>query len=254
MSHSLFTIAFKQACGSKGCPFCTMALHNTRRYLGTLLHEYTLAPDVHLHLAQARGFCNAHAWLFQYIAHAEQRDGMGVGILYASVIKRLLDDLREGHAGKAHRPARGHAASPLAAAALELLRPERVCPACSHQTDSEQFSLREFLDHLEETQCQGDLAALYRESAGACLIHLRELLRETVSDTTAGWLLDVAAEKFTQLFGDLEQYVRKHDVQFQHEPMGPERDSWVRVIEQTVGKRAVPLPGPIHDLEKESVR
>lgn len=247
MIHTLFLSAFKQACSVKGCPFCTLAQQTTRRYLSTLLHEYTLAPDIHRRLAQARGLCNAHAWLLQYVAHAEQKDGVGVAILYGSVLTRLQEDLQACLAE--HRPAVRHREQPggrsaFAAASRRRLRAERTCLACEHQADSEQFALAQFLEHLDETNGEGELALRYRQSTGACLPHLLALLEQAPGDSTARWLVEVQRDKIARLADELETYVRKHEVHYKDQPMGPERDSWVRVIEQTAGKRAVPLCRP----------
>jgi hypothetical protein len=244
MTDTLFLSYFRQACSVRGCPFCTLARQQTHRYLGNLLHEYTLAPDIHQRLAQSHGLCNAHAWLLQYVAHSEQKDGMGVAILYGSVVKDLLDDLEaclNGAQADNHRRA---GRSAFAAAARARLKAQETCLACAHQEENERFNLMQLLEDMEEAGEEGELARLYRKSDGACLPHFLDLMEQAPSVTAARWFTQVQRDKLVELGAQLEKYVRLHDVRYKNQPMGEERDSWVRVLEQTIGKRAVPLSRP----------
>ncbi len=247
MAHTLFVTAFKQACSVKGCPFCAMAQVDTRRYVGNLLYEYSLAPDIHLRMAKARGLCNTHSWLLQYIAHSQEHDGMGVAILYASVAKKLVDDLSGVLTNAPHKgggPFGGSDRSAFGAQAAERIRANGACMVCEQQIEAESFSANQFWDHFSEFGPEGDLCQRYSDGAGACFPHLCLLLRHAPSDAAAEWLIRTAQEKLSRLISDLEVYVRKHDVQFKNLPVGPEKDSWVRAVEQLAGKRDIPVCVP----------
>ena len=239
--NTLFVVEFRQACLQKGCPFCTLAQQQTRRYLSRLLYEYTLAPDIHLRLAQARGLCNPHAWLLQHIAHSEQPDGVGVALFYGSVAQRLHSDLQAclSSAQSLHRRRAGGAS--LASRLLNCLQTEQTCLACERQAESERYALTQFLQRLHDSGAEEDLARLYRDSDSACLPHFLALLQQAPSDEAAFWLAQTQRDTTAQLVTQLEEYVRRHSLPFQREPMGAERDCWVRVIEQMIGKRAVPI-------------
>jgi hypothetical protein len=239
--NTLFVVEFRQACQQKGCPFCTLAQQHTRRYLSRLLYEYTLAPDIHQRLAQARGLCNPHAWLLQYIAHAEQPDGVGVALFYGSVAERLHSDLQACLSSARSSHARRAGGSSLASRLWNCLQTEETCLACERQAESERYALTQFLQDLHDSGEEEGLARLYRDSAGACLPHFLALLHESPSEQAVLWLAQTQIDKTARLAAQLQEFVRKRSLPFQNDPMGEERDSWVRVIEQMIGKRAVPL-------------
>lgn len=240
MADTLFVAEFRQACAARGCPFCTLAQWSARRYISNLLYEYVTAPDIHKRLADSRGFCNAHAWLLQYVAHAEEKDGMGVAIFYGSVVARLIEQL---NGARARRRA---GAGRMAGLISEQIRPSRPCLVCERQLEGERFVVRQFLDDLEEAGPDSLVIQTYLQSAGACMPHLEELLQAQPSDRAVEWLVDDQTRRLAQMAADLESYIRKHEVKHRDEPMGIERDSWVRVIEQCVGKRDVPVAAGRH--------
>jgi hypothetical protein len=249
MTHALFLSSFRQACSVKGCPLCTLAKQETHRYLSNLLYEYTSAPDIHQRLAQTHGLCNRHAWLLQYIAHAEQKDGMGVAIFYGSILTDLLEDLEVCLADhRADAPSRGRSGrgSTFGAMARARLRTQGICLACEHQTENERFNLMQLLEELAEAGESSELARLYLKSDGACLPHFLDLMEQAPTEAVARWFAQTQHDKLAELGAQLEKYVRLHDVRYKGQPMGEEWDSWVRVIEQTIGKRAVPLCRPDH--------
>jgi len=241
VADALFSSEFRQVCSQRGCPFCSLARARTRRYLSNLLYEFTLAGDIHRRLAESRGFCNGHAWLLQHVAHLEQKDGTSVAIFYATVVQHVVARLGDAlDRGWPRREGRLHGKR-LAGTVLSRLRPTRPCLVCERQRESECFTLTQFLDEIEMSGVECPLAQAYARSAGACLPHLDALLAAEPGDGVARWLVDQQRAHLMELASHLETYVRKHDAQCRREPMGPERDSWVRVIEQCVGKPGVPM-------------
>lgn len=240
MADTLFVAEFRKACAARGCPFCTLAQWSARRYISNLLYEYVTAPDIHKRLADSRGLCNAHAWLLQYVAHAEEKDGMGVAIFYGSVVARLIERLDGAHSRKRA------GADRMAGLIAEQIRPSRACLVCEHQLEGEGFAVRQFLDDLEDAGPDSPVVQTYLQSAGACMPHFEGLLQGHPSDRAVEWLVEDQKRRLTQLAAQLETYIRKHEAKHRDEPMGIERDSWVRVIEQCVGKRDVPVAAGRH--------
>lgn len=255
MTRTLFTAAFQQACArvprpgtasrawEEGCPLCVLVWESTYRYLRALLNEYTLAPDIHERMALARGFCNTHAWMLHRVEWTLEKDGMGTAILYHSVLKRLQEDLEAGlaqHLPDTRFQERRGKRSSFAARIRARLQPAKTCLVCEHVAGNERFALMQLLDELAETGMEGEIARLYQGSAGACLPHFLALLEQAPSDEIARWLTEVQRDKVAVLVEQLAEYERKHDVRYKEEPMGAEQDSWIRAIEQTVGKREIP--------------
>ncbi len=77
-------------------------------------------------------------------------------------------------------------------------------------------------------------AALIR-GGGLCLPHLRLALQ--ASGPAAGYqaLLAAQREAWSALMAELDEFIRKNDYRFQHEPMGDERDSWLRALDALLG-------------------
>jgi len=235
MTHTLFSSEFAEACAGWGCPFCALAQNGVRRHLRSLLHEYVLAPDIHLRVASSHGFCNVHGWLLQRTEQALEHNSMGTAILYASVLKHLVEDLDACLAkGRLRRTS-------FSAAALLRLRPDQTCLACEREAEIERHAMDAFIVHLTETGCEGTLAKRYADSGGACLPHLGALLQMDPPEACARWLVQVQRANAAILAEQLEKYAEMHDVKHKGEPMGAERDSCLRAIEHTVGKREVPL-------------
>lgn len=243
MSFTLFMANFKKACAEAGCPLCVLVRESTYRYLRMLLNEYTLAPDIHERMALARGFCNTHAWMLRRVEWTLEKDGMGTAILYRSVLKRLQEDLETGlaqHLPDTRSQERQGKRSSFAARIKARLQLAKTCLVCEHVAGNERFAFTWLLDELAQTGMKGEIAWLYQESAGACLPHFLVLLEQAPSDEVARWLTEVQRDKVAVLVAQLAEYERKHNVQYKNEPIDAERDSWIRAIELTVGKREIP--------------
>jgi len=168
---------------------------------------------------------------------------MGTAILYRSVLKRLQEDLQTNLtecSRNKRTQGRWGRQSALAARIRLHLQPVKTCLVCEHAVENERFAAIQLLEALTETGVEGEIARLYRASAGACLPHFFVLLEQAPSDAVARWLTEVQCDKVATLVAQLEEYERKHDVQYKEEAMGVERDSWIRAIEYTVGKREIP--------------
>lgn len=204
MADTLFVSEFRSACEHAGCPFCAMSRRRTRRYLGSLLHEYTLAPDIHESLAASVGFCARHALLLRQVSLAEQGDGLGVGVLYETVVERLVERIGSAIARL------DRSGGPEEAAAA--LTPEGECLACAHERRDEQYDQSLFLEDLTAHGCEGPLGSLYAASAGACVPHLRRLLAARPRGPVARWLLEHGRRGFQVLSERLRDEVEAHAV------------------------------------------
>lgn len=235
---TLFTAAFRQACAGDRCPLCVLALQASDRYLGSLLHEYALAADIHRRLALSRGLCAAHARRLCGVALAEEGDGLGVATLYGSVLQSLRADLDAVLERVAPAPRTGPLRRPRprwSAGARETLAAGAPCPVCTHRDENERFALAQWLDHLADSGVDDDLAIAYRQGAGACLPHLLALLERSPEESVARWLVAVRRDRLAHLADELERYVRGHDIRTS-DPMDEAREAvWIRALEATGG-------------------
>ena len=210
LTDTLFLAGFRRAAASPSCPFCALSETATTRYIGTLLNELTLAPDIHQKLAQSRGFCGAHARRVGEIVLKQGGAGGGVAILYTTVLQSLRTELTMGleEAPSAAVKSRWRKTAPvsLGTALHARLQPTRPCLLCEHQDENEAFALAQLIEDLQETQGRGAMAQLYQTSAGACLPHFRQLLTLTHDDQTARWLAERQLAQWATLEAALETY------------------------------------------------
>ena len=73
-----------------GCPFCTLVLKSSRRYLDALLYEQVNDPETREKLRAARGFCAWHAWMATEIANSAS----GIAIIHRDFLAEEADALQ----------------------------------------------------------------------------------------------------------------------------------------------------------------
>jgi hypothetical protein len=124
-------------------------------------------------------------------------------------------------------------------AALETRQPrqavyllaEEPCPACLHARRAEQ----NFVDTLLANWDDDRLQAAFRRSSGLCVPHLRLTLARAADPGRFEAIKAVQLEIWQGLISELDEFIRKQDYRFSHEPKGSERDSWSRAIDLVSG-------------------
>jgi hypothetical protein len=221
MSLSSRAHALLQAFALPGCPVCRLTAESVHEYLGSLVYEYVNEPPTHMAVRAARGFCTTHAW---HILERINASALGIAILYEGLVRHLLKDMGEVWPDSGRRQV---------AQAADALQPQGLCPACVHRATVEDHLLRNLLEYLK----QDDFAEAFRASAGLCLPHLRLALDVKSRAAAKASLLAIQQAIWTQLQGDLAEYIRKNDYRFTAEPMGDEGTSPRRAIEQIAGAK-----------------
>jgi len=223
MTLSSRAYALHQAFGLPGCPVCRLTADSVHEYLGSLVYEYVNELSTHTAVRAARGFCTTHAWHIQDQINAS---ALGIAILYEGLVRTLLKEMGEARPSSGRRQV---------AQAADALKPQGPCPACVHRDTVENHLLRNLLETLK----QDDFAGAFRASAGLCLPHLRLALDTKGSPAAKATLLAIQQVIWTQLQGDLAEYIRRNDYRFTAEPMGDEGTSSRRAIEQLAGAKGL---------------
>lgn len=191
--------------------------------LDSIAYEFVTDPTMHGKFRASRGLCSAHGKVL-----LEQGNALGVAVLYKAVLHEVLGlmdgaELDGGRRGLVRR-LRGQGRGDALAQALE---PERKCIACEGRAESE----ARFVQVFCEAAGDAELRAAFAKSDGVCLEHLRLLLHGLDGvENDLKWLVTTQRGIWERLFGDLEEFIRKNDYRFRHEPMGAEGDSWRRVV------------------------
>jgi hypothetical protein len=209
----------RDALGVGGCPLCRLGRRAVIRYIDTLNYEGINDPGLRRALRNAHGLCQHHAWQWTHLRGSP----LGVAIVYQNLVKDLIEILEiPASAAPRGRGNRRQTATRLAASAR--------CPACRTEDEAiERYSLT-LLAHLD----QPELAGAYAQAGGLCLPHLRTVLAQaddTQARTVQAWQLAI----YRGLYGELAEFVRKHDHRFSQEPFGAEKDSWTRAVAALAG-------------------
>jgi len=215
-----------EAQAKAGCPLCRLVYRATDRYLDSLLYEAVLDPDVRDKLKQSQGFCREH------VAMLSRQPGraLGIALIYRDIVRDLsvglhkaqiqergwIDRLRERvpwHRRQATLPA------------------TRQCPACDIAQRHQDSYIELLLAHLDDVK----LSAAYAEGEGLCLDHLILAIDRAPDQATVQRLVQPQIERYTVMLHHLDEFIRKRDHRFRHEPMGEEGDVWLRAMNAVAG-------------------
>lgn len=200
-----------------GCALCRLGRRAGSRYLKMLNDEGVNDPGLRRALQEAQGLCHRHAWQWT------QRRGSPLGV--AIVYRHLLGDLTA-------------ALEKQAQTRINVRRkPQNIptglapCPVCTAENEAVTRYGQTILARLAHP----DLATAYDAAGGLCLPHLRHLLA-LADDAQARTLLSWQTAIYRRLLAQLDEFIRKHDHRFRHEPFAAEKDAWTRAVAALTGE------------------
>jgi len=223
----------RDALAQPGCPVCSLAERNSFRFLDALLYERVNDVGTREGLRKSLGFCNWHSWKCLEVPNAP----LGLGIIHSDLLEQILERLdriqrsfpmripflrRLWGGGKAEKT-------------FPPIRPGHSCPACRSVRFFEEMYLEILLDYIAEEDFEGQFSL----SPGICFPHLIIAIEKYPGHRNLGLLIQRQMKKWQSLKAELEEFIRKHDYKYAHEPRGAESDSWKRALEMLVGKREV---------------
>lgn len=210
-----------EASARPGCPICRVSLAFVRSYLDNTMYERVNDGGVRAELRNARGYCNAHAWML-----SEGRGVvLGTAIIQRDVLNTVLEALNVEPLGRGARQ--------YAHELLRRLRPTAECPACANRQVMEDIAIKTLLKYLDDKE----LAAALDGSDGLCLPHFSRALELVAEESQLQSLLKFQRQALTKLRNELSELIRKHDYRFTNEGFGEEGDSWLRALGIVSGER-----------------
>ena len=216
-------IELREAMSAWGCPLCRLEKRAEKKYLTSLNYERVLDLNTRDALKASRGLCASHSRGWRVI----QGSALGIAIVYRISVLDLLRDTET--VAQQSRSLLRRATGPAQVAAT--LEPSGPCPACALLEDTS----RRFADLLLKELRFDDVQALLRDCGGLCLPHLRMTLSRPRAGKAYKTLIAVHRQAWAGLMAELDEFIRKNDHRFRHEPMGSERDSWLRALDVIVG-------------------
>lgn len=241
------------------------------RYLYNLLYENVNSLTTRVHIARSQGLCAEHAWELQAIEQEHWGSGLGVGIIYEDLARRVVRALsaylQANPEKRATRQARwrewlrwsgglarwlgrrrlpAQPGEPLA----EKLAPEEPCRVCEVTDGLLEIQLGWLVEGLGDPE----LGRLYAASDGLCLPHLRRALALARDEESVRRLAEVAVQRLAPLAADAAEYLRKMDWNNRHEPKHPwEQVSWVRVVAFFSGEARAERKPEVYELRRTAL-
>lgn len=215
------------ALGQAGCPVCRLAERSAERYLDGLLYEAVLDPAVRTRLRRSRGFCREHTAMLRRVPGR----ALGIALIYRDIIRDVIAATEALH----ERPKASWLSRLLRrkGGGMAGIRTATAppCPACVSSRDAEARHIDTLLAHLDDET----LYTAYIRSDGLCLSHLLTAVARPMDDTALRRLLDPQNARYRRLLHDLNEFIRKRDHRFRHEPYGEEGDAWLRAMSLMAG-------------------
>lgn len=242
----------RQAFKQPGCPICAVVqeAHDTfyRWFVIETYGELPLLEDL-----SRGGFCEYHAWETARITG--RRLSFTYEFLVASEHYKLQRALSaairaSGSSSPSHKSWGGRELWGLRRLkalvhalylkpyrrALRELQHTRPCPVCCTLEETE-LTASHYLLRLLDGEAERNL---YAASDGLCLPHLHLVLKEAEEPEIAVFLLRDALKRLDVLRAGFEEYFRKEDYRFAHEPKGAEQQTWLHAVERFAGRGRVP--------------
>lgn len=194
------------ACALPGCPVCACLRDVAGRHLAAVLAEHVTDPASRARLAEAWGFCAAHATALRDMPEA----ALGTAIVYHALVERACRWLDEAALAMTTPPRRRgwRALVGNTGRAATASRPRRApCPVCVELVAAEANQLDALLAGLADPP----LGPAYAVSDGLCLPHLDLALARGGARPETAHLVALTREKLRALAEDLKQFVDKHD-------------------------------------------
>lgn len=202
-----------------GCPICGLAERTLRRYLSALTHEGVTDRQQRAVIRAAYGFCPSHARVLR-----ESRNALGSALIHRDLLSTLNKALAEEKPrAKLRLRILGRGEQPLPA--------NGGCVACAQVREAEQRYSSAFGAALADPEALQQ----FQRSSGLCVPHLRLALSHA---GVAEYELIRSSQSIIwgNLIAELDEFIRKQDHNFRHEPSGTEADSWKRAIDLVAGR------------------
>jgi hypothetical protein len=196
-----------------------------------VLAEHVTDPVTRARVADARGFCAAHAAVLREMPEA----ALGTAIVYQGIVERACGWLDEAaRAAGAPADRRGwRTLVPRRRRPGRVPRPPRDrCPICVELGAAE----RSHLDALLAGLGDSELGRAYAGSDGLCLPHVELGLARAGARPEAARLAGLARTKLRALADDLQRFVDKHDHRAPATFTGREAAAWRLALALVAGR------------------
>ncbi len=207
--------------GAASCAFCDIETKSLERYFDSLLYELANDPQVRADLLRSRGYCNRHT---RFLLNS--RKALSTAVLYRNNVQAFIEYL-DGLLS--------HASCRIPRKGKEEWIIHRACPACRVQRDVQDRNISVFIEALDDP----DMRAALDSSVGFCLPHFFAVMEKAQKPGARAIICCMQREKATRLASELDDFIRKQDYRFSHEPIGTEGCSWIQSVRMIAGENGL---------------
>lgn len=198
---------------SEHCSVCSIISRSLRHYTATVFVEEATSGTFRTMMKEHLGYCRKHCAYIEEIIPRELH-GMGVALVYDDILSGVKETLRR-------EP-------------LQPVPQQKNCSLCELEDELQSYAIQLLADYCTDHEFQ----RAYSASSGVCFPHLL-LLCEKLSGSGMEYLLAEHDKKLLTLRNQLEEFQRKNNYRFRHEPMtAAEKTSWKRAVTFMVGEVA----------------
>jgi len=238
--HIVIRLDLVEALRHPGCALCYLAQQKSQRYVESLLDSAVIDVEQRDVWRDAKGFCPWHAGM----AMTTPQAASSLALLYADVLAdatqhlSTLTDLLPSAPWQ--QPFRRRHIGKRVQLWLRTWRSRQVCQVCCLWHEQEQLYLTVLLDDWHDAALQ----IAFAQSSGLCVPHVTRLIAHGAAHHHLRAFLSAQQERWQTLQAELQEFIRKLDYRFAHEPYGNEADAWQRVIVLMAGLPGQPSPPP----------
>ncbi len=241
MTTSLLYLDLKAAFQTEWCALCWEMARATAKYMRHFVREGKSDGGVWEGLRRSRGLCHRHALVMLRAEASEYGDGLSTATLYDWLLDDLLRTMQReetpaSQGGWRDLFRRDGEPLPTALRLADRLAPSGPCQACLHLDEYEKAAAWGFQRFISPPRGEAEFREGFGAAAPLCLPHFRAVLREAEDEATLDYLVQAQTRKLRDLARELKEYLRKHNYQYSHQPMGREKDSWRRALRAFVGQ------------------
>lgn len=213
------------------CPVCLLCKEDLEYFYRWYFNEYYNDTTWIDKILDSMGFCSKHSW--DLIRKGKDHE---MSLVYKYLVKSTIVKLeRVSEALKKLEPNKSRIRKVINNKHLKEIRkqlhPIEVCPICKSISERTTTWIENLLMDLKDQE----IKELYLDSYGLCMNHFN-LALESAPPEAVETLIQKQTEVLRKIDSDLEEYSRKLDYRYSHEPKGEEQTAWIKAIRFFVGK------------------
>lgn len=198
----------------EGCVICKLLEISVLKYLGNLLHEFTMDPTSRREIREAFGYCRKHTGqIIDVTKNTNQR-------LSASIVAEDLANSFLKHSKKLLRSG--------IQAGTGVFKIRKSCPICKYYSKHEKMYISEFA----KGTAKEEFLEKFEEKPGICIEHLIMVSRSVKDRNALKRMLKPQIKEIEDIDLNLNNFINKFDHKSSERITDNEASAWYRLFER----------------------